>query len=84
MVQRQPGQIVHKTLSRKNPSQKKKWARRVPQGVGPKFILQYHKNKISYVRSVPSSLFPKHTGIPVESAHLMGALFACMDKRDFC
>jgi hypothetical protein len=34
-----PWQIVHETLSRKNPLQKK--AGRVAQGVGPKFKPQY-------------------------------------------
>jgi hypothetical protein len=40
-IRSQPGQIVHVTLSRKNPS--KKGAGGVAQGVGPEFKLQYHK-----------------------------------------
>jgi hypothetical protein len=43
MVQSQPGQIVHETLSRKNPSQKR--AGGVAQGVGPEFKPQYRKTK---------------------------------------
>jgi hypothetical protein len=39
--QSQPGQIVHKTLSRKHPTQKR--AGGVAQGVGPEFKPQYHK-----------------------------------------
>jgi hypothetical protein len=39
----QPRQIVHKTLSRKNPSQKR--AGGVAQGVGPEFKPQYQKKK---------------------------------------
>jgi hypothetical protein len=38
-VQRQPRQIVHETLSQKNPSQKRTGG--VAQGVGPEFKLQY-------------------------------------------
>jgi hypothetical protein len=38
-----PAQIVHKTLSQKNPSQK--MAGGVAQGVGPEFRPQYHKRK---------------------------------------
>jgi hypothetical protein len=41
MVQSQPEQIFHKTLSQKYPSQKKGGG--VTQGVGPKFKPQYHK-----------------------------------------
>jgi hypothetical protein len=41
MVQGQPRQIVLKTLSRKNPSQK--WAGGVAQGIGSEFKPQYHK-----------------------------------------
>jgi hypothetical protein len=40
MVPSQPGQIAHETPSQKNPSHKR--AGGVAQGVGPKFILQYH------------------------------------------
>jgi hypothetical protein len=36
-------EIVHETLSRKNPSQKR--TDEVAQGVGPKFKPQYHKKK---------------------------------------
>jgi hypothetical protein len=36
-------QIVHETLSRKNPSQKR--AAGVTEGVGPEFKPQYHKKK---------------------------------------
>jgi hypothetical protein len=39
----QPRQMVHKTLSGKNPSQKR--AGGVAQGVGPKFKPQYHQKK---------------------------------------
>jgi hypothetical protein len=42
-VQSQPGQIVHETLYRKNPSQKR--AGGVAQGVGPEFNPQYHTQK---------------------------------------
>jgi hypothetical protein len=38
-----PWQIVHKTLSGKNPSQKR--AGGVAQGIGPEFKLQYHQKK---------------------------------------
>jgi hypothetical protein len=41
-VQSQPGQIVSKMLSRKNPSQKR--AGGIAQGVGPEFKPQYCKN----------------------------------------
>jgi hypothetical protein len=41
-VGNQPGQIVHETLSRKNPSQKKR-AGGVAQGVGPQFKPQNHQ-----------------------------------------
>jgi hypothetical protein len=47
MVQSQPRQIVHKNLSRKNPSQKR--AGRMAQGVGPGFKPQYHKNKMKFI-----------------------------------
>jgi hypothetical protein len=40
-VPSQPGQIVYKTVSQKNPSQKR--AVGVAQGVGPEFKPQYHK-----------------------------------------
>jgi hypothetical protein len=43
MVQSQTGQMVHKTLSQKYPTQKR--AGRVAQGIGPEFNLQYHKKK---------------------------------------
>jgi hypothetical protein len=43
VVQSQPGQIVHETLSWKHPTQKR--AGRVAQGVGPKFKPQYHQKK---------------------------------------
>jgi hypothetical protein len=42
-VQSQPGEIVHKTLSPKHPSQKR--AGGVAQGVDPKFKLQYCQKK---------------------------------------
>jgi hypothetical protein len=42
-VPSQPGQAVHKTLSRKNLPQKR--AGGVAQGVGPEFKLQYHTHK---------------------------------------
>jgi hypothetical protein len=42
-VQSQPGQIIHKTLSWKNPSQKR--AGEVAQGEGPEFKLQYCKER---------------------------------------
>jgi hypothetical protein len=42
-VQCQPWQIVHQTLSQKNPSRKR--ADGVPQGVGPEFKLQHQINK---------------------------------------
>jgi hypothetical protein len=41
MVQSQPRQIVHETLSQKYPSQKKGRAVGVAQGVGPEFKPQY-------------------------------------------
>jgi hypothetical protein len=41
--QSQTRQVVLKTLSRKNPSQKR--AGEVAQGVGPDFKSQYYKNK---------------------------------------
>jgi hypothetical protein len=43
MVQSQPGEIVRKTLSWKNPSQKR--AGGMAQGVGPEFKPQYCKKK---------------------------------------
>jgi hypothetical protein len=43
MGQSLPGEIDHKTLSRKNPSQKR--AGGVAQGVGPEFKPQYYKRK---------------------------------------
>jgi hypothetical protein len=46
VVQSHPGQIVHKTLSRKNPSQKR--AGGMAQGVGPEFKPQYHKKRKNY------------------------------------
>jgi hypothetical protein len=46
MVQSQSGQIVHKTLSRKKPSQKRDGG--VAQGVGPEFKPQYCQKKILY------------------------------------
>jgi hypothetical protein len=42
-AQSQPGQIVLKTLSRENPSQK--WACGVTQSVGPDFKPQDNNNK---------------------------------------
>jgi ribosomal protein L44E len=42
-VRSQPRQIVHKTPSQKNPSQKR--AGGVAQGVGPEFKPQYHQKK---------------------------------------
>jgi hypothetical protein len=42
-VPSQPGQIVHETLSQKNPSQKR--AGGVAQGTGSEFRLQHHKKK---------------------------------------
>jgi hypothetical protein len=41
--QSQPRQVVLKTLSRKNPSEKR--AGEVAHGVGPDFKSQYYKNK---------------------------------------
>jgi hypothetical protein len=43
VVQNQPGQIVHETLTQKYSSQKR--AARVAQGEGPEFKLQYCKKK---------------------------------------
>jgi hypothetical protein len=43
VVRGQPRQIVHETLSRKNPSQKR--GDGVTQGVGPEFKPQYSKKK---------------------------------------
>jgi hypothetical protein len=43
VVQNQPRQIVHQTLSPKNPSQKR--ADGVAQGVSPEFKTQYCKRK---------------------------------------
>jgi hypothetical protein len=59
MVQKQPRQIVCETLSRKNPSQKKK-AGGVAQGVGPELKPQYQKKKKKgeEVISVPVSRGP--------------------------
>jgi hypothetical protein len=45
-IQSQPRQIVHETLSQKNPSQKR--AGGVIQGVGPEFKPWYHKKKKKY------------------------------------
>jgi hypothetical protein len=44
VAQCQPGQIVRKTLSQKNPSQKKRPGG-VAQGVGPEFKPQYLKKE---------------------------------------
>jgi hypothetical protein len=41
VVRIQPGQIVHETLSRKNPSEKR--AGGIARGVGPEFKPQHHK-----------------------------------------
>jgi hypothetical protein len=46
-VQSQPGQIVHETLSQKNPTQKR--ASDVAQGEGPEFKPQYHKKKRKHI-----------------------------------
>jgi hypothetical protein len=43
-VQSHPGQIVHETLSQKNPPQKRR-ASEMAQGKGPEFKPQYHKKK---------------------------------------
>jgi hypothetical protein len=43
VVQSQPGQIVHKTLSQKNPSHKKIRPGGVAQGESPEFKTQYHE-----------------------------------------
>jgi hypothetical protein len=56
-VQTQPGQIVRKTLSWKNPSQKK--AGGVGQGEGPETKPQYKKRKpknISYAICMPQAI----------------------------
>jgi hypothetical protein len=53
MVQSQLQQIVHETLSWKNPSQKR--AGGVAQGVGPEFKLQYRKKRMKIIRQ-PSNL----------------------------
>jgi hypothetical protein len=45
MVLSQPRKIVHKILSQKHPSQKKKRVSGVTQGVDPEFKSQYHKKK---------------------------------------
>jgi hypothetical protein len=46
MVQRQPGQIVRETLSRKKKkNHKKKMTGGVAQGIGPEFKLQYCKKE---------------------------------------
>jgi hypothetical protein len=45
LVQNQPGQIVHETLSQKKKKSQKR-AGRVSQGVGPEFKLQYHNKKL--------------------------------------
>jgi hypothetical protein len=53
MVQRQPGKIVHKTLSQKGPSQKVGGTGGVAQGVGPEFKPQYHTHthkSVFYIR----------------------------------
>jgi hypothetical protein len=43
VVRSQPGKVVHKTLSQKNPSQKR--AGGVAQGVDPEFKTQYRQKK---------------------------------------
>jgi hypothetical protein len=43
-VQSQPGQIVHETLSQKNPSQKKGWWCG-SKCIGPEFKPQHHHKK---------------------------------------
>jgi hypothetical protein len=48
VVQSQPRQIVHKTLSQKKKKITKKRADRMSQGVGPEFKLLYHKRKIKF------------------------------------
>jgi hypothetical protein len=45
VIQSHPGEIVHETLSRKNPSQKN-GAGGVAQGVDPEFKPQYWKKKL--------------------------------------
>jgi hypothetical protein len=49
----QPGQIVHETLSQKNPSQKR--ADRVAEGVGPESKLNYH-TKIPIWPIIPTKI----------------------------
>jgi hypothetical protein len=56
-IQSQPRQIVHKTLSGKNPSHIKKRAGGVASGVGPKFKPQYYKTKLKKEHA-PSEFLP--------------------------
>jgi hypothetical protein len=48
MVQSQPRQTVHETLSQKYPSRRR--AGGVAQGEGPAFKSQYHKKKKKYCK----------------------------------
>jgi hypothetical protein len=64
-VQSQPGQIVHETLSQKNPSQKR--AGGVAQGIDPEFKLQNAKKKKKRERERPGRL---HGTNHHPSAHL--------------
>jgi ribosomal protein L44E len=55
MTQSQPGQKVHKTLSRNNPSHKR--ADRVAQGIGSEFNPQYHTHKKKTQKNHMRSIF---------------------------
>jgi hypothetical protein len=56
VVQNQPGQIVHKTLFQKYPSQKR--AGGIAQGVGPEFKPQYHTHTQKYIARKPQINMP--------------------------
>jgi hypothetical protein len=58
MIQSQPGQIVHETLSQKNPPQKKKnRAGGVAEGEGPEFKPQNYQKKRVEEENVQSIQF---------------------------
>jgi hypothetical protein len=57
MVRSQPRQIVHETLSRKYPSQKR--AGGVAQGIGHEFKLQYHPKQFLKKKLLPPLFLEK-------------------------
>jgi hypothetical protein len=81
----QPGQIVHKTLSQKNISQKK--AGGVAQGIGPEFKSQYckKKKKISQTFLVRSIKCSKRNHFVLLKPFLLWYCFTwvIMRSRDF-